>query len=574
MLKSRKPSLHPLLVLMAVALVSVLVAVACGGAATSTAVPSAPEAATEDTAAEDTAAEDTAAEDTAAEDTAAEDTAAEDTAAEDTAAEDAAEEAAEPAQDKFGGSLAVAYIADHGSLDPGFALAAMDISTIENTYDPLVRLDENGEYVPALATHWDISDDTTQYTFYLREGVKFHTGRDFSAADVLFSVERHMDPELDTVGASQVAEVAELVALDDMTVQFTLEAANGFFMDSLTLYQFHILPADVDTTKLATEEFGTGAFEIAEYLPGERITMSKFEGYWNAPLPYLDELVFVGIAETAVRAEALKSGDVQGVFRLEPQSIQTIYDHPDTKVESVATSGPFGFYIDTTQPPYDNLLLRQALQAATDRDLINQAVTLGLGVIGNDTPVWPSDPRWTTECAPPDYDPELAKSLLSQAGYPDGIDLVLNTGEVGPGMVELAVAAKESFAPAGIRVEVMKRPTDSYWSEVFMVEPFSIVYWSGRSNPNHVLSLGYMKDSVWNANRWGTERLDELITISRGQSGDAQKESYREIQCILIENVPGIMVGFQPLHFGARNNVHAKPHPLGYRFYVEAWIEK
>jgi len=576
-MRSKAGSLNPILVILAVALVAVLFAVACGGSATSTAVPdtgAAEAAAAEAAAAEAAAAEAAAAAEvtTAANSAAATKTAA---AAKTAAAKAAVEAAAEAAeQAKYGGSLRVAQSADHSTLDPGFTTASIDIATIENTYDPLIRVAHDGSYLPALATSWEISDDVKSYTFHLRKGVKFHSGKDFTSADVIFSLNRHLDPELETVGFSPYKVVDKIVAVDDFTVRFDLKDPNGFFMDMLPLFQSHILPTDVDFDLLPMMEFGTGPFMIEEYLPGERVTMVRNPNYWLEGRPYLDELILVGIAEAVTRAEALKSGDVDMIFRLDPTYITSLESHPDTKVASVATSGNYGVYFDNSVAPFDNKLVRKAIQAATDRVLINQATTLGLGAIGNDTPVWPTDSRWTTKYSPPDYDPELARSLLAQAGYPNGIDLVLQTGEVGPGMIELAVALKESTAPAGIRIEVHKNPTDSYWSEVFMVKPFSIIYWSGRSNPDHVLSLGYMSDSPWNANRFKNAELDELILRAKGEAPEAQNATYADIQRILIEEAPGLVIGFHTMHYGLRNNVNHLPNAHGHMLYTDAWVTK
>ena len=553
----KKSRLHPFLIILAVAMVSVLFAVSCGGDATSTPVP--------DTG----AAEAAAAEAAAAEATAAEAAAAEAAAAEADAAEaDAAEQA------KYGGSLTMAFFADHSTLDPSWSVAAIENAMIENLYDPLVRIEADFTYAAALAESWETNDDLSSYTFHLRQGVKFHHGKEFKAEDVLFTMNRIRDPEADNPNSALLVSVEDIVAVDDYTVRFDLNGPNGFFLDVFSIYPMHILPADVDVDRLTLEAFGTGPFILDEWLPGERATMVRNPDYWEEGRPYLDEIVFVGIAEAVTRAEALKSGDVDVVYLLETQSVEGIEAHAETKVVSVASAGHFGITMDNSRPPFDNKLVRQAFQAATDRDLINQAAMLGLASITYDHPIPSSDSRFAPQYAV-EYDPELAKSLLEEAGYPDGIDIDLHTGDVAPGMIELAVAFKESAAPAGIRVNVQRRPSDSFWSEVFMQEPFVIMYWSPRPSMDVMLTQAYHGESAYNAMRYFNDTLDELIERARGETLEQQRETYGEIQRILVDDVPGLVIANQPLIYGARNNVQdAGPTPVRARTLKNAWLEK
>ena len=583
----KKGGLHPFLIILAVAMVSVLFAVSCGGEATkapateapATEAPATEAPATEAPATEAPATEAPATEAPATEAPATEAPATEAPATEAPATEapatEADDEAAAAEQAKYGGSLTMAFFADHSTLDPAFSITGIETGIIENVYDPLLRVEHGFSYSPALATSWEANDDLSSYTFHLRKGVKFHHGKDFKAEDVLFTMNRHLDSEVSTPYSAQFESVDQIVAVDDYTVRFDLKGPNGFFLDIFSIYQTHILPADVDLDRLTLEAFGTGPFILEEWLVGERATLVRNPDYWEEGRPYLDELVLVGIAEAATRAEALKSGDVDWVYRLEPQSVPGVEAHPETKVLSVATTGNIGLTMDNSQPPFDNKLVRQAFQAATNRELINQAALQGLGSIAYDHSIPSSDPRFASQYAPPEYDPELAKSLLEEAGYPNGIDVTLHTGDVGPGMIELAVAFKESAAPAGIRVEVQRQPSDAFWTEVFMQQPFVIIFWGPRPNTDAMLTQAYHSNSVWNANRYFNDSVDELIEKARGETLEQQRETYGEVQRILIEDVPGLVIAIQPLIYGVRNNVQdAGPNPVEKLNLRNAWLEK
>ena len=599
-MRPKKASLHPLLIILAVALVSVLFVAACGddeapavsegaGSAEAAAASAAASQAAKAAEAAAMAAEEAAAQagELAAAAQAAEQAAGAEESeavraaqaaaaqAEAAAAQAEAAEAAATEFAKYGGSLTMAFVPDHSTLDPAFSTTAIEGFLIENVYDPLLRIVDRS-YSPALAESWETNDDLSSYIFHLRQGVKFHHGKEFKAEDVIFSMNRIRDPEVQSPNRSLLEAVDNIVAIDDYTVRFDLNGPNGFFLDIFTVYQFFILPADVDLDRLTLEAFGTGPFILDEWLAGERATMVRNPDYWEEGRPYLDEIVLVGIAEPVSRAAALKNGDVDMVYNLETQSVADIEAHPETKVVSEASTGHIGINMDNSQPPFDNKLVRQAFQAATDRELINQAALLGLGSIAYDHSIASSDPRFAPQYAP-EYDPELAKSLLEQAGYPDGIDITLHTGDVAPGMIEMAVAFQQSAAPAGIRVEVQKQPSDAFWTEVFMQEPFVVVSWGARPNVDVLLTYIFQSDSAYNANRYSNDTIDELIERGRGETLEQQKETYGEIQRILVDDVPGIIVANQPVIYGARNNVQdAGPHGGASRNRTmrNAWLAK
>ena len=553
-MRSKNPRLHPLLILLAVALVSVLFVVSCGGGATATAVPR--------------VADDAA--DTAAEAAAAEAAAAEAAAVQAAAAGLAAAKAGTP---KYGGSLTMAAKANQATLDPAFLITFPDIAIHQAAYDNLLMIQADLSLKPELATSWEANDDLSSYTFQLREGVKFHHGKDFKAEDVVFTFTRLKDPVLDSPARTIFASIDEMVILDDYTIRFDLTSPNLFFPESLSIYFARIIPADVDEDRLALEEFGTGPFIITEHLPVERTTMERNPDYWEEGRPYLDEYIIQFIPEVATRSEALKSGDVDLIMQMNPQSIPGIEAHPDTLVLSSPSLTNIGMDMDTTVPPFDSKLVRKAIQAATDRESILQAATLGLGVIAYDNPVWPSDPRHSTDHRSPDYDIELAKSLLTEAGYPDGIDITLHTADVGPGTIEMAVAFKQSAEPAGIRVRVDRGPADNYWEVVWNTVPFSVVYWSGEL-VDQLMELQYHSDSVWNAMNYSNPTYDALLVEARGQDLEGQKETYAEMQRILIDDVPKLTVAFQPMIYGSRNNVRDMvPHPYGWPILSDVWLD-
>ncbi len=574
-MRPKTSSLHPFLILLAVAMASVLFVVSCGGGGEATEVAQAPEAAEE------------------AESAAAPEAAEEAESVELQLEEipevseglvlqaEIAEETAEEGAPKYGGTMVLAMPADHITLDPPLQISNNDYAVTDLAYDNLLMIQPDFTVKPELATSWEANEDLSSYTFHLREGVRFYPmgdypGKDFKAEDVLFTFKRLMDPVIDSPARPTfTSTIKDIVAVDDYTVRFDLVGPNSFFLDTLSIYQARILPADVDEERLTLEAFGTGPFIIDEHLPLERTTFVPNPDYWEEGKPYLDQFVILNIPEPATRAQALQSGDVDVVYTLEPQDIPGVDAHPDTVVLKVNSLSWIGMPIRTDIPPFDNKLVRKAMQAALDREAVNQAALLGLGTPAFDHPVPPIDPRFAPQYAPPDYDPELAKQLLAEAGYPDGIDITLHTGDVGPGMVEMAVAYQQSAKAAGIRVALNRVSPDGYWDEVWGEEPFSVVYWFGRPNPDQSLSIQYLSDSSWNKPRYFNKTLDDLVIRARGETLEKQIETYAEIQRILIDDVPRLVVAFQPWVYGVRNNVRGvAPHPLGWPLFQDGWMDE
>jgi peptide/nickel transport system substrate-binding protein len=478
-----------------------------------------------------------------------------------------------PAQSgpKYGGILRIAYPPDNKDFDPPLLSNTADMLVVHQCYESLVERNPDWTLRPLLAESWEPNDELTQWTFHLRHGIKFIHGKELEAEDVVYTFDRLF--EVESPLASVLGMVEDVVAVDDYTVRFDLSSPNAFLPDLISRYHAKICPSDIDPVRLATETFGTGPFTVTEHVVGERTVMKKNLNYWWETYPYLDEVIIIYLPDPESRAGALKTGTVDAIFDMVIPSIATIEAHPDTRV-SIVTSGQYmNLAMIVTMPPFDDILVRQAIQAATDREAINQAALFGKGSLAYDHPIAPTDPHFSEKCKTPEYDPDLARELLEQAGYPDGIDLTLYCSTLGAPMVEMAMVMKEKAAPAGIRIDIQVMPEDGYWSDVWMVEPFCTVYYGGRI-PDEALSIVYLSTASWNESRYNNPRVDELILKARIQLElEDRRESYGELQCILIDEVPRIIPVFMPVAHGMRLNVQgleAKPH--GGIFCRYAWL--
>ena len=459
-------------------------------------------------------------------------------------------------------TLRVGMLADYNSLDPPLLLGLPDMVTAQATYDVLVNRNPDLSLQPMLATGWTTNDDASEWTFELREGVNFHsvndeeevqTGKEFKAEDVIFTFKRMF--EVNSPLASVMAEPTDIVAVDDYTVRFEFGTPNAVLLESLVKYHAHITPSDLDTERAPLETFGTGPFIMTEFIVGERASFVRNEDYWWEDHPKVDRLEYIFLPDPTTRAEALKAGTIDVIYDLDIASIPGLREHPDTKV-IIAPSGSYmNIAMDVREAPFDNKLVRQAMQAATDRNAILQGAQFGIGSVAYDHPITPVDPVFNESCKPPDYDPEFAKSLLAQAGYPDGIDVTLYTSTAGAAMVEMSTVFKERAAPAGINVNIEVTPEDGYWSDVWLQKPLTTVWWGGRP-PFEAISVVYPTGAPWNEAYYSNPELDSLLEQALGEAElEAQKEIFGKIQCILVDEVPRIIPVFRPVSLGMRNNV-------------------
>ena len=453
-----------------------------------------------------------------------------------------------------GGTLKVGMLSDHTTFDVPLIVGMPDIAAIPHMYDGLVMRNPDLTLQPMLAESWSANADGTQWTFNLRKGVKFHHGKEFKAEDVIFTYNRLF--EVDSPLASVMAKPTAIVAVDDHTVRFEFDAPNAVLLEALVKYHAPITPSDVDVTRFATEEFGTGPYKMTENIIGERTVFTKNEDYWWEGHPLVDEVIFVYVDSPEARAEALKAGTVDVIFDLDMESVPGLEANEETIVVTAPSGGYLDLAMDVRVAPFDNVLVRRALQAVTDRQAILQAAQFGRGGIAYDHPITAGDPVFNSSCKPPDYDPELAKSLLAEAGYADGLDLTLFTSSSGGGaMIPMATVMKEKAAPAGINIEIKNVPETAYWSDVWLQEPFTTVWWGGRP-PYEAFSVVYASGAAWNESHWDNTDADRLLKEAQS-AGDlaAQKEIFGELQCLVVKEVPRIIPVFRPVLLGMRKDV-------------------
>ncbi|WP_425385539.1 ABC transporter substrate-binding protein [Tepidamorphus gemmatus] len=309
-------------------------------------------------------------------------------------------------------------------LDPtaGAAAAIREVG-YRNIFEGLTRIDRNGAVQPLLARDWEISDDGLVYTFHLQEGVKFHDGSPMTSADVAFSFKRAMAEDSVNAQKQLFEPIEKLETPDDHTVVITLKRPTGHFPFNLGWGDMVIVsPASADTNK--TRPIGTGPFRFAEWVPGDRIVLTRNPDYWGEPVA-LERATFKIIPDPAAAVAAMMAGDVDAFANFPaPEAIPQFEADPRFTVVIGSTEGETILAINNGRPPFDDLKVRQAIAHAIDRQAIIEGAMFGLG-----TPIGshfaPHHPAYVDLTGVYPYDPAKAKALLAEAGHADGIKATL-----------------------------------------------------------------------------------------------------------------------------------------------------
>ena len=442
---------------------------------------------------------------------------------------------AKAATPKKGGTIRFGM--GHGSttdsLDPG---------TFENAFSQmfgyglrghLAEVSNTGELIGDLAESWEASDDATQWTFKLRQGVEFHNGKTMDANDVVASINHHRGAESKSAAKPLVDPITDVKADGKDTVVFTTEAGNADFPYIMSDYHLPVMPAKDDGVDWQSG-VGTGAFALESYEPGVRATMKRNPNYYKDGRGHFDQVEMLTIADVAARTNALTTGEVDVIDRCDIKTVHLLKRRPGLRVEETSGTAHYTFAMRTDTPPFDNNDVRLALKYALDREALLKSVLRGHGVVGNDHPISPANRYHASELEQRTYDPDKAKFHLKKAGVSNLIlDLSAADAAFG-GAVDAAVLYKEHAAKAGITINVVREPNDGYWANVWLKKPWSAVYWGGRPTEDLMFSMAYQAGVAWNDTYWEHDRFNKLLLEARAElDADKRRAMYVEMQTIV-----------------------------------------
>lgn len=442
--------------------------------------------------------------------------------------------------------LRIGLQSDADVLDPDQSRTFVGEIVFTSLCDKLVDITPDLELVPQLATDWAWNADGTALTFTLREGVTFHDGTAFDAEAVAYNIERSMTLE-ESRRKSDLASVAGTEVLGPYQIRIDLTQPDAALLTEMANRPgMMISPAAAQATGA---DFGlapvcSGPFRFASRIAQDRITLERFEDYWNADEIHLDSVVFLPIPDTTVRLANLQSGDIQLIERLAATDLAQAESDADLRVARTTSLGYQGITFNIANGPRgdnpwgNDPRLRQALSYAIDREILNQVVFEGAFTPANQPPA-PDSPWFDADHPAPPRDVERAKALLAEAGYPDGLTLevqVPNTNEP----MQLMQVVQAMASEAGIDVQITAKEFATMLSDQTAGDfTASQVGWSGYVDPSANLHQFVTTEGGINDARYSNPDVDNLLNAARATTvTEDRKALYDEARDILVAEAP------------------------------------
>ena len=430
-------------------------------------------------------------------------------------------------------------------LDPTInPAAAIGEITQLNIYEGLTRIDERGAVLPGLAERWDVSGDGRTYTFFLRRGVVFSDGTAFDSGDVKFTFVRNAAADSTNSRKSYFTQMERIDTPDPYTVAITLKDPSGLFLFNMAEKESVILAPETAATD-RTKPVGTGPFQLERWVPGDQVVLVKNPRYRDAGTVRLNRVVFKFINDAAAQIAALRAGDVDAFPNL--AAVETAAQFAKDvrfKVMTGTTEGETILAINNKRGPLANVLVRRALSLAVNRDEVNLGAVFGYGVpIGSHFA--PHHQAYVDLTGLYAYDPERAKALLREAGYPNGFEASLTLPPTTYARLSGQIIAAE-LAKVGVKLKIEEvewaRWLDAVYTQknydltiVSHVEPMDIGIYA---DPNYYFQYdnAAFRDIMARANRATDPATQNRLW------GDAQRKLAEDAVNVFLFELPKVGV--------------------------------
>ncbi|RMF89523.1 MAG: ABC transporter substrate-binding protein [Nitrospinota bacterium] len=507
---------------------------------------------------------------------------------------------------KYGGTYRFPLSTDPPTLDPAQITDTTSHSVASEIFNALVRYDENLRLVPDIATRWEISPDKRTYTFYLRKGVKFHNGRECTAQDFRYTFERVLNPAthsprtgfIDRLqGAKEYMQgkadrVTGITVVDDYTLKLTLEKPFTLFLHLLAYSSNYVVPREVVERygkDFTSHPVGTGPFRFVEWKHDDHILLEANPEYFRGR-PYLDRILYRIIPEEMTRLEEFKAGNLEhsdipsGQFlsvKNDPELGKLLVSYPNL--------GTYSFRFNMEKPPFkNNKKLRQAFNYAIDRQAISDIILEGR-VIPAKGVLPPTMPGYNPDLKGYTYNPEKARQLLAEAGYPGGkgfphIDLYFNTNETHQKIAELVQAQLREL---GINIGLRSLDWAAY---IKLVDDGGTLLhrmgWiADYPDPENFLTVLHHSRNIGpagNSARYSNPRVDALLDrADASEDWEERKRLYQEAERIIVDDAPWIYVYyysanmlFQPYVRGLRLTGMDSELTIGIQPMELVWLDR
>lgn len=505
-------------------------------------------------------------------------------------------------------------------LDPADVTDGESIQRMDNIHEGLVEYEPGTTSIrPCLATDWTISDDKKTITFNLKKGVQFHHGfGEMTADDVVFSFARQYDPDNWYHDKGEWAywgymftDIESVEKLDTYKIAIHMKQPNASIMTSLAMFTVSIV-SEKAAQQYGEDYFknpvGTGPFEFVEWVKDDHITLQAFQDYWRDP-PKIAQLVFKVIPDPSARLMALQAGEVHGIEYIDPKQLDIVRNDP--KLQLISQAGMnVGYvalncgegYVDANGngkwdageevevpgafEPFKDIRVRQAIAYAIDKESIVRNLYQGAATVAVEG-MPPSLFGYNTNITGYPYNPQKARDLLADAGYPDGFTVSLWNMPVSrpyfPVPTEIAEAIQADLAAVGITAELFTEDWGTYLQDTEAGKhSMAMLGWTGdNGDPDNFLNVLYSQDkaTVGSAGNIGFKKNPEfqdlLDRALKTYDQDERAALYEQANQLLVDQCSHVFIAHSDQNLAFLATVHGYViHPTSRKFFYPVWVEE
>ncbi|TVR73895.1 MAG: glutathione ABC transporter substrate-binding protein [Spirochaetaceae bacterium] len=473
-------------------------------------------------------------------------------------------------------TLTIAIGAEPESLDPVKMTSAPAATVGEHVVERLIYMEEDGTLTPMLAESWSANPESTVWNFEIRQGVRFHDGAPLNAEAVVMNLRRFVNPEVGAAYAFLLGSVQSIDAVGEYTVQLQLSQPFAPILSHLSHSFIGIVSPnqirDLSPTGTFEIPIGTGPYKMDSWNRGERVRMSVNNDYWGN-VPQIPNLVINFIPESSARMVALETGEADAVMFVPPQDAARLDRDPNINVVNQTSVRQIYIGFNNQKAPFDNPLVRRALNHAVDKQAIVDGLFQGAAFVA-DAPV-ANAIFGHTSAGPYEFNPQRARQLLAEAGFPNGFDMTLHhpTGRY-PLDSTVAEAVQDMLSDVGINATLETREWSSYLT--FTAQPVDqadydayLLGWGTVTLDSDYGLYALLHSRQWNPNGnnrgfYRNDRVDDLLDRARVETNPAAREQmYGEAIRLIWDDAPWIYLynegQINAVRTGVEGLIH---HPL------------
>ncbi|MEO5796468.1 MAG: ABC transporter substrate-binding protein [Rhodoferax sp.] len=420
------------------------------------------------------------------------------------------------------------------SLDPRTYADSIAINISLMLWNNLVEVADNGDATGELFESWEVKPGAADWIFNIRKGITFTSGKTLDADDVIYSINMHMG-ETKSPAKALLADIKEIKKISPTQIQILM--TNGNLDLPFNLSDYHIIVVPNGYTDFSKPD-GTGAYTMEEFQPGVRATFKRKSGtYWKPKRGNFDRVELRYIGDAAARTQALVTGQVDVINRVDPKTAGLLAKSKGIKLSRTPGAGNrFAFVAHTDTAPYSNNDLMLALKFGIDRKKIVDNVFSGYASIGNDHTVGAKMKYYDTKQKLHSYDPDKAKFHFKKANITAPIELQVSEGAFS-GATDSGQVFQESLSKAGIKLDLKRVSGDGYWDNVWLKAPFCAVYWGNRPTIDNQLTSTFKANTTWNDTRFNNPEFEKLLVAARVELDQPKRaQMYARCQELISEN--------------------------------------